>query len=104
MGNPATTGRKSTVGKSTGRIHGTVRKSTDMGKSWSRSLPITPEHLQFEDGGSYDYSCLLPDPLNDDPTQGGLLWSHRSFSEKGCTDSVDPHCWLALFSRFPLEF
>lgn len=101
--NPATTAR---IARASSRIHGTVRKSTDMGKSWSRSLPVTPEHLQAEDGGSYDYSCLLPDPLNDDPTQGGLLWSHRSFSEKGCTVSVgeNPHCWLVLFSRFPLEF
>jgi hypothetical protein len=48
----------------------------DMGKTWSSSLHVTPVRLAAKDGGSFDYSCLVQSPLNDDSSTGGLLWSH----------------------------
>eukprot|EP00035_Acanthoeca_spectabilis_P028159 m.469430 g.469430 ORF g.469430 m.469430 type:complete len:494 (+) comp28558_c0_seq1:69-1550(+) len=75
------------------RMQGTIRKSLDMGKSWARELHITPVGMSPAQGGSFDYSCLVPAPLNDDRSLGGLLWSHNT--QDG---------WLALFTRFPLGF
>ena len=104
------------------RTHGLIRKSVDRGLTWSRQLEITPYAESVQDGekvrggewvqggeevvrgkggewpgrgGSYDYSCLVPDAMRDDPSVGGLLWSHLSFGSKK---------WLVLFTRFPLEF
>ena len=53
--NPADGG----VGFANSRIQGTVRKSTDMGKTWQQSaLHITPLGLSAARGGSYDYRCV----------------------------------------------
>eukprot|EP01043_Picozoa_sp_COSAG02_P048276 COSAG02_NODE_4728_length_5045_cov_9.058835_5_plen_88_part_00 len=47
---------------------------------------------------------LVPSPLKDDTSMGGLLWSHNSVQGK-CGEKIQPpHCWVALFSRFPLDF
>ena len=93
------------------RTHGMIRKSADDGLTWSRQLEITPLAESVQDGeemgggeqdgewpgrgGSYDYSCLVPDAMRDDPSVGGLLWSHLPHGSKN---------WLALFTRFPLGF
>lgn len=47
---------------------------------------------------------LVPSPLKDDVSMGGLLWSHRSVQGRCAKIPAPPHCWLALFSRFPLDF
>ena len=83
---------------------GTIKKSLDMGKTWTRELHVTPPGLTPHEGGSYDYSCLVPSPLKDDATMGGLLWSHNSAQGRCAKNPAPPHCWLALFSRFPLDF
>lgn len=70
------------------RTRGTIKKSLDDGATWSHELQITPL------GSSYDYSCLVPDPLNDDEAKGGLLWSRLSLFDG----------WLAVFTRFDLAF
>ena len=44
-----------------------------VGKTWARELHVTPLGLTPKEGGSYDYSCLVPSALKDDPTKGGLL-------------------------------
>lgn len=88
--NPANSG----TGFSSARNQGTIKKSTDNGKTWSSALHVTPLGVPNRDGGSYDYSCLVPTPMADDPSQGGLLWSHDSVSGE----------WFTLFSRFPLDF
>ena len=89
--NPADAGE----GFSNARMQGTIKKSTDMGapsllplralglraqavavhvgKTWARELHVTPLGLTPKEGGSYDYSCLVPSALKDDPTKGGLL-------------------------------
>ena len=92
------------------RTHGMIRKSVDQGHTWSRQLEITPMGASVQDGewsgaeqdgewpgggASYDYSCLVPDPMRDDPSVGGLLWSHLSRGSRK---------WLTLFTRFPLGF
>lgn len=84
-----------------GRTTGTIKKSLDNGKSWSSRLEITPK------GVSYDYSCLNPEPMKDDPSQGGLLWSHdgaiKSFGGSENSTATAGDGWLMLFSRFPLS-
>jgi hypothetical protein len=35
---------------------GTIKKSLDMGKTWTRELHVTPLGLTPQEGGSYDYS------------------------------------------------
>ena len=49
------------------------------------------------------HNCLVPTPMNDDKTQGGLLCSHSSASAECNENPSPPSCWLTLFSRFPLE-
>jgi sialidase-1 len=87
--NPANNGS----GFGTARTQGTIKKSLDNGLTWARQLSITPMGESALAGGSYDYSCLLPAPLHDDTSKGGLLWSHNTL--RG---------WLMLFTRFPLDF
>lgn len=98
--NPANSG----VGFSKARDHGTIKKSTDNGKSWSSELHVTPLGLPPNKGGSYDYSCLVPDAIHDDPSQGGLLWSHLDVGDRCDRNPAPTSCWLTLFSRFPLDF
>eukprot|EP00936_MAST-01D_sp_MAST-1D-sp1_P002664 g2664.t1 len=92
------------------RNQGTIKKSFDGGKSWARSLSVTPPGLSVAAGGSYDYSCLVPDALLDSSSgrAGGLLWSHldtTGVGQTGCNrNPAPPGCWLTLFSRFPLDF
>lgn len=85
--NPADSGE----GFASARMQGTIKKSVDHGKTWSSELHVTPMGLTPTKGGSYDYSCLLPEPLKDDPTQGGLLWSHHSVENgtHGYTPQLD---------------
>merc|ERR1719217_1645892 len=71
--NPATT---------KGRVSGTVRKSTDDGKTWGSSLGITDSKIGFA------YSCLTPVPQAD---KIGLLW------ETDCDQCVGPSC-CSVFS------
>lgn len=87
-----------------GRMQGSIKKSFDGGKTWPRTLHITPEGLEAHRGGSYDYSVLVPGALNDDRTQGGLLWSHLASDGRCSKLPVPAQCWLGLFTRFPLEF
>ena len=97
-----------------------------VGKTWARALHVTPLGLTPKEGGSYDYSCLVPSALKDDPTKGGLLcatptpaplrlralivgswarrWSHNSVRGECARNPAPKDCWLALFSRFPLDF
>ena len=98
--NPANSG----TGFSHARTQGTIKKSTDLGKSWSSALHVTPLGLPSNEGGSYDYSCLVPDPMRDDPASGGLLWSHLSVDGVCQRNPAPQDCWLTLFSRFPLNF
>ena len=35
---------------------GTIKKSLDFGKTWTRELHVTPLGLSPQEGGSYDYS------------------------------------------------
>lgn len=88
------------------RIQGTIKKSIDMGKTWSRELHITPLGRSAAKGGSYDYSCLVQTPLHDDKTNrtGGLLWSHHSAGGRCSRNPAPQDCWLGLFTRFPLDF
>ena len=58
------------TGFASARNQGTIRKSTDGGRTWASKLHVTPMGLPNSKGGSYDYSCLLPEPLADDATQG----------------------------------
>eukprot|EP01051_Picozoa_sp_SAG22_P009423 SAG22_NODE_787_length_7239_cov_4.418487_2_plen_88_part_00 len=74
------------------------------GKTWPGALHITPLGLTPQQGGSYDYSCLVPSAMKDDPTQGGLLWSHHSAGGECSKNPAPNSCWLALFTRFPLDF
>eukprot|EP00729_Bicosta_minor_P003294 gene3294-28039_t len=86
------------------RTQGEIKKSTDMGETWSSTLHVTHPGATIDQGGSYDYSCLVPTAMKDDPTKGGLLWSHRSNDGRCNTNPAPKGCWLALFSRFPLDF
>ena len=83
---------------------GTIKKSTDGGKSWSSELHVTPLGLGQKDGGSYDYSCLVQTALTDDKNTGGLLWSHLKTDGRCDRNPAPNDCWLTLFSRFPLDF
>jgi len=97
--NPANNGS----GFASARNQGTIKKSTDGGHTWTSKLAVTPEGLATQDGGSFDYSCLLPTPLKADPSQGGLLWSHDSAGGACAVNPAPLDCWLILFSRFPLD-
>lgn len=72
----------------TGRINGTVRRSTDGGATWSSSLPVSGP------SAGYAYSCLSWVP---DHGQLGLLWETTS---SGCDG---PSC-QSVFSAFPAAF
>jgi hypothetical protein len=71
--------------------------------AWAKELHITPDGVSAKEGGSYDYSCLLPSALQDDTSQGGLLWSHHSAGGACARNPAPQDCWLALFTRFPLD-
>lgn len=80
-----------------GRAKGTVRRSTDGGKSWSRSVVLNGEH-------AYSYSCLSKMPKN--VTAGGeatigLAW------ETVLPGSGVPGNWSAnnvVFTSIPQDF
>jgi acyl-homoserine-lactone acylase len=87
------------------RSQGTIKKSEDGGKTWSASLYVTPLGVSAVDGGSYDYSNLVQEPMHDDPSVGGLMWAHQL---PGAACNTNPPssqgCYQILFSRFPLNF
>lgn len=86
------------------RMQGAIKKSLDMGKTWPYTLQVTPVGLSILEGGSYDYSCLVPDPLSDDKSKGGLLWSHLKVGERCGHNPAPAACWKVLFTRFDLNF
>lgn len=72
----------------TARVNGVVRRSTDNGRSWTSSLPVSGP------SGGYGYSCLTLVP---NVTRLGLLWET---TREGCTG---PSC-QSVFSTFPSIF
>lgn len=74
------------------------------GKTWPSSLHITPLGVSAVGGGSYDYSNLMQEPLADDPSVGGLLWSHQLPGAACNVNPPPPGCYEILFTRFPLNF
>jgi hypothetical protein len=86
------------------RDQGTIKRSTDAGRSWSSSLHVTPLNLSAVDGGSFDYSHLLRTPLKDNASEGALLWAHQLPGVACNRNPAPPGCYHILFSRFPLDF
>ena len=86
------------------RSQGTIKKSTDGGRTWNASLHVTPVGMSAVDGGSFDYCALVPGALGDDRSMGGLLWAHQ-LPGAVCNRNPPPRgCYHVLFTRFPLNF
>eukprot|EP01052_Picozoa_sp_SAG31_P014325 SAG31_NODE_886_length_11229_cov_19.134142_2_plen_135_part_00 len=98
------------------RDHGVIRKSPDDGKSWPRSLVLTPYYYNatthsFNQSvpGRFAYSNIMAEPLSDDPSMGAIAWDHH-LPGVHCNPPPLPkrpapkHCNIAMFTRFKLDF
>lgn len=75
----------------------TIRRSEDPGKTWNTSLVVKK--------GPADYSCIVPEPLHDFPSQGGVMWGQcQSFiGVEPVICSAEKANWRMFFSRFNLD-
>ena len=81
------------------RVHGNVQVSSDDTASWQPLLSITNAGPR----GSFDYSAIVQAALFDDPSAGGIIWSHNPVPVLSAFGGLPFGAWTIYFTRFPLR-